>query len=500
MTEKLDNFIKRWARISRLEQTAAVLGWDMETFMPEEGVKPRSEQIALLSEISHQWLVAPETRCLIEEAENESSDADYFSDSASMLRVARRLYEQKVKLPEGLVSRIAGTTALANSIWIDARKKSDFSLFAPVLEEIVGLCREEADLLGYQAHPYDALLDLHEPGLTTAQVEELFDKMKEELLPLVREIAGRTVQSEPDFLTGKFDIAGQEAFGLKVLHDMQYDFRRGRQDRSAHPFTTSFTPYDVRITTRFDENDLFSALFSTIHEGGHALYDQGLPVELVDTPLCQPISLGVHESQSRLWENIIGRSRGFWSHYLPVLKKFFPGRLDRVNLEDFYRAANRVRPGFIRVESDELTYNLHIFIRFEIEKQLIDGTLAVKDIPGEWDGKYRDYLGISPPNDALGSLQDIHWAHGSIGYFPTYTIGNLMAAQLYSAAVHDIPSIPSDIEAGNMATMLSWLRKNVHRHGSRYTCTELVREITGGEIQIKPFIEYLAVKFRDIYR
>jgi len=254
------------------------------------------------------------------------------------------------------------------------------------------------------------------------------------------------------------------------------------------------------ITTRFDENDLLSALFSTIHEGGHALYDQGLPVELLNTPLCQPISLGLHESQSRLWENIIGRSRGFWKHYLPVLKKHFPGQLDDIDLEQFYRIVNRVSPGFIRVESDELTYNLHIFIRFELEKELLAETLKVEDIPDLWNEKYREYLGITPPDDARGCLQDIHWAHGSIGYFPTYTIGNLLSAQLYNKALEAHPSIPSEIEQGNVTTLFKWLRENIHRHGSRYTLSELVRAVTGGEVQVRPFIAYLKDKFIDIYR
>jgi carboxypeptidase Taq len=403
-----------------------------------------------------------------------------------------------VKIPEKLVSRLARTTATANSIWITARKKSDFGTFAPILAELVEINREQADHLGYTEHRYDALLDLYEPDLKTSEVDRLFTEMKKELIPLVKEITARSCDRKADFLSQTFDTTKQEAFGLVVLTDMHYDFRRGRQDRSAHPFTTSFTPYDVRITTRFDEQDLLSALFSTIHEGGHALYDQGLPIDLVDTPLCQPISLGVHESQSRLWENIVGRSRGFWTHYLPILKKHFPGQLDGVELEEFYRAINRARPGFIRVESDELTYNLHIFIRFEIEKDLMAGTLAVKDIPGVWNERYRQYLGITPPDDAQGCLQDIHWAHGAIGYFPTYTIGNLLSAQIYNRAVEANPAIPSDIERGNLGGLQMWLGDNVHRHGSRYTFAELVKTITGGELQIGPFMNYLSDKFREI--
>jgi carboxypeptidase Taq len=500
MKSALDKFREQWARIGILDQSIAILGWDMETYMPEDGVKARSEQLALLSELAHQWLVSDETARLIEDAERESTGSAYFSDEASMLRVARRTYDQKVKIPQKLVSRLARTTTKANSIWVKARKKSNFSTFASILAELVDINREQADLLGYTEHRYDALLDLYEPDLKTSDVDTLFTEMKRDLIPLVKEITGRTIDLDTGFLNQKFDTAKQESFGLQVLQDMQYDFRRGRQDRSAHPFTTSFTPYDVRITTRFDENDLFSSLFSTIHEGGHALYDQGLPIELLDTPLCQPISLGVHESQSRLWENIVGRSREFWKHYLPVLKRHFPGQLDDIGLEQFYRAVNRVRPGFIRVESDELTYNLHIFIRFEIEKELMAETLRVDDIPDIWNEKYREYLGITPPDDALGCLQDIHWAHGAIGYFPTYTIGNLLSAQLYNKALETHSSLPSEIEQGNLATLMRWLRENVHRHGSRYTFSELVKTITGGEIMVGPFITYLKAKFLEIYQ
>ncbi|HOD16017.1 MAG TPA: carboxypeptidase M32 [Spirochaetota bacterium] len=494
--EKLNN---AWARISRIEQTIAVLSWDMETYMPVEGVKPRAEQLALLSELSHRWLISDETGRLIEDAEAETRGSDYFSIEASLVRAARRAYDQKKKLPEELVTRLARTTAQANSIWIRAREEASFPAFAPVLSELVAISRDMADLLGSTGHRYDALLDLYEPDLTTAEVERLFGELKTGLIPLVKEITARKSPADTAFLTRTYDTGRQEAFGLRVLGDMKFDFNRGRQDRSAHPFTTSFTPYDVRITTRYSEDDLLSALFSTIHEAGHALYDMGLPLDLLETPLCQPISLGVHESQSRLWENIVGRSRGFWKHYLPILKEHFHGQLDDVGLQQFYAAVNTSRPGFIRVESDELTYNLHIFIRFEIEKELIGGSLSVKQIPSLWNETYQDYLGIVPPNDALGCLQDIHWAHGSFGYFPTYTIGNLLSAQLYRAAIDACPSIPGDIKKGNFIALLEWLRENVHRHGSRYTSAELVKNITGGGIQVGPFMRYLADKFHEVY-
>ncbi len=500
MKSALDKFKEQWARISILEQSISILSWDMETFMPEEGVKARSEQITLLSELAHRWLVSDITARLLEDAEAEAKGADYFSTEVAMVRVARRAYDKQVKIPEQIVTRMARATTKANSIWVEARAKSDFNAFAPILKELIELNREEAECLGYKEHPYDALLDLFEPDLKTSAVKQLFSEMKVELVPLVREITGSATAPDTAFLRQKFNTAAQEAFGLIVLKDMSYDFKRGRQDRSAHPFTTSFTPYDVRITTRFDENDLLSALFSTIHEGGHALYDQGLPINLINTPLCQPVSLGVHESQSRLWENIVGRSRSFWKHYLPILKRHFPGQLDGIGLEQFYRAVNSARPDLIRVEADEVTYNLHIFIRFEIEKELIGGTLETKDIPEVWNEKYRQYLGITPPDGARGCLQDIHWAHGAFGYFPTYTIGNLLSAQLFTRALEDHPSIPSEIEQGKLGTLLGWLREKVHRHGSRYTFTELVKEITGGEVQVSPFMSYLSGKFREIYR
>jgi carboxypeptidase Taq len=499
MSSAIEKLNQAWARISRIEQAIAILGWDMETYMPEEGVKPRAEQLALLSELAHRWLVSDETGRLIEDAEAETRGADYFSIESSLVRAARRVYNQKVKLPEELVSRFARTTAQANSVWIKARAESDFPAFAPILSELVSINREMADLLHTGTRRYDSLLDLYEPGLTAAEVERLFGEMKAELIPLVKEITGMKSPVDTGFLKNKFDAARQEAFGLIVLHDMNFNFNRGRQDRSAHPFTTSFTPYDVRITTRFSEDELLSALFSTIHEAGHALYDQGLPLDLLDTPLCQSISLGVHESQSRLWENIVGRSRGFWKHYLPLLKKHFPSQLEGVGLDRFYGAVNTAQRGFIRVESDELTYNLHIFIRYEIEKELIDGSLPVRDIPSLWNDTYREYLGIVPPNDSLGCLQDIHWAHGSFGYFPTYTLGNLLSAQLYEAAVSACPSIPGDIEKGEFTGLLGWLRDNVHRHGFRYTSSELVKNITGGSLVTGPFMRYLSGKFRELY-
>ncbi|MBP7584251.1 MAG: carboxypeptidase M32 [Spirochaetes bacterium] len=499
MGDALGKLKAKWARIARLEQSAAVLGWDMETYMPEEGVKGRAEQLALLSELMHRWTVEDETARLIEDAERETSGLDYFSDEAAMVRHARRVHDKSARIPGKLVERMARTTAKANSIWIKARAASDFGAFAPVLGEIVELNREEARCLGYKDHPYDALLDLYEPGITTAEVERIFSVLKRPLINLIRKIKEAPKRPRPAFLAQEFAVEKQERFGMRVLKDLGYDMKRGRQDRSAHPFTTSFGPWDVRITTRFSEKELLSALFSTVHECGHALYDQGLPLEHADTPLCQSISLGIHESQSRLWENIVGRSRGFWRHYLPLLKEVFAGQLDGVGLNEFYHAVNMVEPGLIRVEADEVTYNPHVFVRFELEKEMMTGALAVKDIPEKWNALYREYLGIAPPDAARGCLQDIHWAHGTIGYFPTYTLGNILSAQFYREAVREQPSIPGEIEDGRFGTLLSWLRENIHRHGTKYLPGELVREICGRDIDPAPYIEYLEGKYGELY-
>ncbi|HON79991.1 MAG TPA: carboxypeptidase M32 [Spirochaetota bacterium] len=498
MGEKIAEFRNRWEKISRLNHALAVLHWDMETYMPEKGINGRSGQISLLSEIAHKWLTADETIRSIEAAELETAGDEYYSDSAAMLRAARRQYEQQAKLPESLVVQFAETTAEANSIWVKARSDNDFPAFSQSLEKIVSLNREMAECLGYRESPYDALLDLYEPDMTASMVAPLFNAMKERLVPMVKAVSEKGNEKNP-LEEMSFDVNAQERFGLMVLGDMGYDFSRGRQDRSAHPFTTSFGPWDVRITTRFHEQDLLSALFSTIHEGGHALYEQGLPLDMTGTPLCEAVSLGVHESQSRLWENIVGRSREFWGHYFPKLRKHFPTIPGGINEDLFYRLANRVEPGLVRVESDEVTYNLHIFIRFEIEQELIAGTLRIQDLPERWNEGYRSYLGIVPPDDARGCLQDIHWAHGSFGYFPTYSLGNLLSAQFFNAAEKAVPDLKSRIAGGDLGSLKEWLNEHIHCHGARYTMPELVKEVTGEKMRAEPFLDYLEIKFNALY-
>jgi carboxypeptidase Taq len=363
---------------------------------------------------------------------------------------------------------------------------------------MVDYARRTADYLGFQEHPYDALLDLYEPEMTAREVEALFTRLREVTVPLVRAIAARGPVVE-DVLRGDFPEDEQRAFGLMVAEAFGYDLRRGRLDTSAHPFASAFNVNDVRITTRYQRGFLPSAIFAIFHETGHALYEQGVDPALDRTPLARGASLGLHESQSRMWENLVGRSRPFWRHYYPLLQQRFPRPLGRVDVETFYRAVNLVRPSLIRVEADEVTYNLHIMLRFELEQALLEGALPVADLPEAWRGKMQAYLGVSPPTDADGVLQDIHWSQGSIGYFPTYTLGNVIAVQLYEAARRDHPAIPEEVGRGQFATLLGWMRRHVHRHGRKFLPREILQRATGSALTVEPYLAYLQRKFGEIY-
>jgi carboxypeptidase Taq len=422
------------------------------------------------------------------------------TEDHALVRLARRDYGQATKLPSRLVTEVSRATSLAEPAWVRARAESDWSVFAPHLEEIVGLTRESAEALGYEEHPYDALLDLYEPGSTKARIEPVFEELKAGLVPLIRKISALPDEDRSRPLYGPFDEAEQEAFGQKVITAFGYDFRRGRQDRAVHPFCINFGGSgDVRITTRFDPNWLSPALFATFHEAGHAMYEQGVNPDYARTPLSGGVSMGVHESQSRLWENLVGRSRTFWSFYYPELQQTFPEALGGTDLEDFYRAINDVRPSLIRVEADELTYNLHILVRFEIEVALLEGGLSVAEIPAAWNAKMEEYLGVVPAKDSEGALQDVHWAAGLFGYFPTYTLGNVLSAQLFDAAVAARPEIWDAIGRGEFGALLGWLRENVHRHGSRYEPDDLVERATGRPPETGPYLRYLREKFGGLY-
>ena len=422
------------------------------------------------------------------------------SEDFSLLRLARREYGRATKLPARLVEELARATALAEPAWRRARAVSDWGELAPHLEKILALQRETAESLGYEDHPYDALLDLYEPGARKARLEETFEELKEALVPMVREIFVAPDEDRSRPLFGRFEEAKQEEFGREVISAFGYDWSRGRQDRAVHPFCwTPSSPDDVRITTRFDPGWLSPALFSTLHEAGHALYEQGVDPSYSRTPLSGGASMGVHESQSRLWENVVGRSRAFWSHYYPRLQSTFPEALGETGLETFYRAINEVKPSEIRVEADELTYDLHILMRFELEVALVEGTLSVTDLPAAWNAKMEEHLGIVPESDAQGVLQDDHWAIGYFGHFPAYTVGNVLSAQFFDEAVEQCPEIAGEIESGEFKTLRRWLRENIHRHGCRYDPHELIERVTGRTLDPAPYLRYLQGKFGELY-
>lgn len=473
--------------------------WYQNTYMPPGGAEARAEQIATLTALAHERLVSDETLGALEALEEEARNAPPASLAAGVVRVARREIDQLRKVPAKLVSDLARAGSLAQNAWVQARSESRFDLFRPHLERILDLTLQLAEHLGYQEHPYDALLGRYEPTMKGAEVDRLFEELKGRLVPLVEGIRADLGRVSDQVLRQPFPRDGQFELGREALKAMGFDFQRGRIDTSAHPFTISFAPTDVRITTRFDENNLAYALYSTIHEGGHALYEQGIPLELDRTPLGEIASLGLHESQSRLWENVVGRSREFWQFFLPVAQRIFPSQLGQATVEELYRAVNRVEPSFIRTEADEVTYNLHIFVRYELERDLVSGALAVAELPEAWNAKMEAYLGIRPTNDAQGVLQDIHWSQGSIGYFPTYTLGTVFAAQLFQQAEAENPGLREAMARGELIQLKEWLNGRMHVHGARYTLQEMARLVTGRELEAGPYLTYLEGKYRELY-
>ncbi|MBN1920731.1 MAG: carboxypeptidase M32 [Anaerolineae bacterium] len=499
MNVKVEELKKHLYRVYDIRSAAAVLEWDQQILMPAEGATARGEQVATLSALAHEISIAEETGRLLEAAEAEVAGMPYDSDDASLVRVLRREYDRNTKIPTELVAERARVTAMAFEAWKQARAENNVALFEPHLERFMDVIRRVADALGYEEHPYDALLQNFEPGMKTSQVTRLFEDLKAGLVPLLKDITEHGKPIDDSFLSRDYDTNRQWDFTLVVLRDIGYDFNRGRQDQAPHPFTTTFACDDVRLTTRLFANRPQSAIFSSVHEGGHALYEQGSPARFDRTALAGGATMALHESQSRLWENILGRSKAFWQHYFPILKAFFPEPLADVNLEQFYRAVNVVRPDFIRVEADEVTYNMHIFIRFELEQALLSGALAVKDVPEAWNAKYQDYLGITPRNDAEGCLQDVHWCSGLVGYFPTYALGNLIAAQLYRRMKADLPGIETGFARGEFLPLLAWMREHVHGHGAKFTAAELLERELAEEISAQPLLEYMRKRYSEIY-
>jgi carboxypeptidase Taq len=494
-----DDLIRRIKEARLLESCASVLGWDERTYMPHEGSSHRAEQAALLARMTHEMLTAPEIGRLLAEVEGSELNRLPDSDQAVNVREIRRTYDRAVKLPGELVEELARTTTRAQQVWQEARAANDFPTFRPWLEKIVRLKRQEAEAVGYKEVPYDALLDEYEPGATTAEVTRIFAELRGELAPLIAGIAASGRQAPTEILARAYPVERQQTFGQSAAASIGFDFNSGRLDVTTHPFCSGIGPGDCRLTTRYNLHHFNDGFFGILHEAGHGIYEQGLPADHFGTPLGSACSLGIHESQSRLWENQVGRGGPFWEHFFPLAHKTFPEALADVKPDQFLFAVNDVRPSFIRVEADEATYNLHIILRFELEQALISGDLQPADVPGAWNERFHKSLGLVPPSDAMGCLQDIHWSMGGLGYFPTYTLGNLYAAQLMEQARADLGDLDADFRRGEFGRLKGWLNEKVHRQGQRYRAAELCRRVTGKPLSPRPLVEYLRKKFAPLY-
>lgn len=496
--DTLHTLKKHLGQVKDLESSANLLEWDQETYMPEGAAAARAHQISTLRELAHELFTSDAMGELLDKAGRQVDTTDLLDTDAAIVRVTQRDYERARKLPASLVAAFARAVSRGKNAWKTARETDTFATFAPHLQELVDLNIQKAEAYGYEDRIYDAMLDQYEPGMKTGEVESVFNALREQLVPIVQEIQAAPQPADP-FLHIHYDHQKQWDFGLKVIRDFGYDFSRGRQDLSAHPFTTSFSITDVRLTTRVNEMFFPTALFGTLHEAGHGLYEQGVALELDRTPLAEGTSLGMHESQSRLWENLVGRSRPFWEHYYPQLQAVFPDQLGHVSLDQFYPALNKVSPSLIRVEADEVTYNLHIMLRFEIENALVEGNVGVNDLPELWRTKMTEYLNVTPENDADGVLQDIHWSLGVLGYFPTYALGNLMSTQLFDQAKQELPDLDEQIRQGQFGAVLQWLRTNIHQHGRKLKAGEILTRTTGAGLSSESWLAYVKQKYGEIY-
>ncbi len=501
-TTPYDDLLSLVREASLLSTTAGLLSWDQEAMMPSAGVEYRSRQLAQIAGMTHRMITDPRVGELLEACETDTElTADPVSDTAANLREIRRRYDRATKLPGDLVEERARTGAVAKHEWAEARKAADFSRFAPWLERNLALARRTAECYGWPSdgEPWDALADGYEPGMTARQIETVFTPLRDRLQGLVTELAAAPRRPSTAFREVELPVEQQRAFVRFVAEAIGFDFDRGRVDESTHPFCSGMHPGDVRMTTRFGPRDVGDALGSTMHESGHGIYEQGLPSAHADTPLGSAVSLGIHESQSRMWENQVGRSEAFWRWCYPKLRAFFGDAVAHLDFEDVYGGMNLVEPGFIRVEADEATYNLHIMIRFELERALMSGDLDAADVPTEWNSRYAEYLGIEVPDDARGCLQDIHWSMGAFGYFPTYTLGNLYCAQLFEKAQDEIPGLHEDFAEGDFSALKAWLNGNIHAHGSRFRPAELCERITGEPLSADPLLRHLEGKLRPLY-
>lgn len=493
-SDTYSEFVAKVERMTHVGHAGGVLNWDQEVMMPEGGTPARSKQRSALSSVTHEMLTSDEMADLLDQLDGE----DLTDEQASVVREVRRDHERQSRVPEELVEEISQASSEAMPVWKEAREEDDFSKFAPTLERLVDLKREYADHVDPDRDPYEVLFEEYEPYLGIDAAERVLDRLREELVPLIEAVRESDADLATDTFTGEFDTDTQEELARDVLDELGYDWEHGRLDTAPHPFSTG-TQFDARVTTRFNPEDPLGALMSTIHEFGHASYTLGLPREHYGTPLGDSRDMTVHESQSRLWENHVGRSRAFWERFLPAVEERFP-QVSDASVRDAYEAANQVyEDNLIRVEADELTYHMHIVVRFEIERDLIRGDLDVEEVPQVWNDKYEEYLGVRPDTDAEGCLQDIHWSHADFGYFPTYSLGSVLAAQLYASAESDIGDLDDKVRRGEFEPLHDWLTENVHSHGSRYTTDDLVEQATGEAYTADYFLDYATSKYGDLY-
>jgi carboxypeptidase Taq len=490
----LEKLKSRLADVNALQAAISIMDWDQQTYMPKGGADARAEHVGILSRMAHELFTADETQSLVEQARAELNGSD---DDQALVRVTKRDLDLRTKIPTALVEEKSKLAAKAHEEWVAARANNDFASFAPTLERMFEIARQEAEHLGYTDHIYDALLDQYEEGATAADCRRMFEALKGPNVDLVKAIQERGKPVDDSGLHGEWDVAKQREFTEMIVKAIGFDMDRGRQDTAPHPFCTGWSVGDIRLTTRFKPY-IGSAIFGSLHEAGHGMYEQGTPEQWDRTPLAGGVSLGIHESQSRLWENIVGRSKAFWQRFLPDLQERFP-ELKSYDLETWYRAINKVQPSYIRVEADEVTYNLHVLVRFEIECDVLTGKLAVRDMPEAWNAKYTEYLGVTPRSDSEGCLQDVHWSMGSIGYFPTYSMGNLLSYQIWRTLQRDLGDTDALISSGKFGPILEWLQEKVYRQGRKYTPKDLVQRVTGKPMGAEDYLAGLQEKYSEIY-
>ncbi|MEX2144308.1 MAG: carboxypeptidase M32 [Anaerolineales bacterium] len=486
------------AEISDLGNASAVLGWDQQTYMPKMGAEARGQAQGTLDKISHEKFTTKEVGHLLDALEKEAPNWDPDSDNARLVKVTRRQYDKATKVPSAMVAEQAELVSMGNQAWQEARSKSEFPIFEPHLVKLLDWSRRFAELFKPYDHIYDTVLDIFEPNMKTADVKAIFADIRPKQVKLIKAIAAaKQVNDSP--VHQIFPEKAQWDFGVQVITDFGYDWNQGSIDKTTHPFQATLGPGDHRITTRVHEDFFNPFFFGTLHEAGHAMHAQGMSKELARTPLYNSASLSIGESQSRMWENLVGRSKPFWEHYYPKLQKVFPEQLKKVSMDAFYKAVNNVSPSFIRVEADEATYNMHIMLRLEIEIAMLEGTVEVKDLPNLWNEHFNEYLGVTPPDDKQGVLQDVHWSFGLLGYFSTYALGNLVSAQLWEVIQRDLPDITEQIRNAEFSPLLKWLNEKVHKPGAKFEPQEMVQSITGSKIDGGPYLRYLETKFGEIY-